>query len=184
MNSPDADLIDALKKAFGYKTDVEVAGFLNVDKQSIYLARHGKGSLGITQRFKIIDRILFQKTENLAIRCLPENLVLKIQEIRQLQHQQSALKETENGYPSDADSKLLDLYKDFRRFKTDSEMADAIGIKRQSISMVRTGKNKLGSLPRLRIFRDVWNEDITDLETALESSDSLLKMVQNYIDTK
>jgi hypothetical protein len=39
-------------------------------------------------------------------------------------------------------------------------------------------------VPRLRIFRDVWNEDIKHLEEALESSEALLKMVQDYSSAK
>lgn len=57
----DKDLIDAIKHAFDFKTDIEVANFLDIDKQTIYLARSKKCPLGIKQRFKIIDRILEYK---------------------------------------------------------------------------------------------------------------------------
>lgn len=179
----DKELIDALKQAFGYQTDVEVAGFLGVDKQSIYLARHGLSPLGIRQRFKIIDKVLYRKTENLAFRCLPENLVKKILDLRRGQHENWALKETEDNSARPEDAQLLDLYKEFRGLKTDKEMAEILGIKRQSISMVRTGRSRLGQLPRLRIFRDVWGEDIHLVEEALESSEVLLKMIREHIST-
>ena len=175
----DAKLIDALKQALGYTTDVEVAGFLGVDKQMVYQARHGISSLGQRQRFKIIDRVLYRRTENLALRCLPANLVKRILELRKAQYEGWALSETEEGDPLPADAQLLDLYKQFRNLRTDAEMAKVLGIKRQSISMVRTGRSKLGPLPRLRIFRDVWQEDIADIEVALESSEALLEMINN-----
>ncbi len=180
----DNELIDALKQAFGYKTDVEVAGFLGVDKQTVYAARHGITPLGDRQRFKIIDKVAYKKSENLALRTLPKNLVKKILELRRDQQDNLALNETEEGSALPDDAQLMDLYKAYRGFRTDQEMADTLGIKRASISMVRTGRSKLGPLPRLRIFRDVWGEKIEHLEEALESSQALLKMVREYIDAK
>lgn len=180
----DAKLIDALKQAFEYSTDVEVAGFLGVDPHTIYMVRKGDYVLGERQRFKIMDKVLYRSTENLALRCLPKNLAQRIFEIRRDQAQRWALKETEDGAPPIEDSQLLGIYKEFRGFKTDKEMAEVLGIKPQSISMVRSGKNRLGPLPRLRIFRDVWGESVDDLEAALQSSEALLKMVNKYIEDR
>ena len=180
----DDELIDALKLAFGYKSDVEVAGFLGVDKQTVYAARHGITPLGERQRFKIINKVAYRKTENLALRALPKSLIEKILEIRRDQQEHWALGETEDGPSIAEDSQLMDLYKTFRGFRTDQEMADTLGIKRSAISNVRTGRSKLGPLPRLRMFRDVWGEKIEHLEEALESSQALLKMVREYIDAK
>jgi ribonucleotide monophosphatase NagD (HAD superfamily) len=72
----------------------------------------------------------------------------------------------------------------FRGFTTDVQMAKELGIKRNTISMVRTGRSRLGPLPRLRIYRDVYDEDTSELEEALESSDALLRMVRKYISMK
>jgi hypothetical protein len=78
---------------------------------------------------------------------------------------------------------LIDLYKSFGRFKTDTEVANALGLKQNTISMVRKSKSGLGPLPRLRIFRDVWKVDIDELEEALESSEVMLNLLKNYIES-
>ncbi len=176
-------LIDSLKQAFGYTTDAQIAEFLSVDRQTIYNVRSGIAKLGERQRFKILDRVLYHKTENLALRCLPKSLVEKIQQIRKDQHEAWVFPVMEVGSPATDDALLLDTYKEFRGLRTDQEMAEILRIKRNAISMVRSGRNRLGPLPRLRIFRDVWGESIDHIEEAINSSEALLKLIREFDST-
>jgi hypothetical protein len=111
---------------------------------------------------------------------LPKSLVEKIQQIRKDQHEGWVFPVTETGSPATDDALLLDAYKEFRGLRTDQEMAEILRIKRSAISMVRTGRNRLGPLPRLRIFRDVWGESIDHIEDAINSSEALLKLIREF----
>lgn len=185
VNLVSTELIDALKQAFGYKTDLEVAGYLGVDKQTIYFIKKGDRSLGPRQRLKILDRVLYRKFENRILRTLlPEYLAEAIIEIRQEQGQNWALPETLPGNPHPEDGQLLDLYKRHMELPNDEAVSQRLGIKPQSISTVRTGRARLGPLPRLRIFRDVLGEDISTIEEALESTDVLLKLIRDYTEAR
>lgn len=212
----DAELIDLVKQTFNYDTDVQVAGFLGVTKDTVSAIRNNRTVVGEGLRFAILDKLLvldkiaYRKGENalfregkgngedrrepqnaetddlqhrsLASACSPKVLLIRLREWqreqRQAQHDRWALKEIEDGPPVSEDAELLDLYKEFKQFETDAEVAKTLGIKRNSISMVRHGRSRLGPLPRLRIYRDVYGRDTSKLEAALESSDALLNLMK------
>lgn len=69
------------------------------------------------------------------------------------------------------DGELLEVYKVFKGCATDTELANLLGIKRQSISMVRSGRNKLRTSALLKIFEDVMDVGHLGLQTAVQSSD-------------
>lgn len=212
----DVELIELVKQTFNYDTDIQVAGFLGVTKDTISAIRNKRTVVGEGLRFTILDKlfvldkIAFRKGENaifkqgeeggesrrephyakpdeseqrsLVSACSPEVLLNRLREWqhkqRQAQHDRWALKEIEDGPPVSEDAELLDLYKEFKQFETDAEVAKTLGIKRNSISMVRHGRSRLGPLPRLRIYRDVYGRDTSKLEAALESSDALLNLMK------
>jgi hypothetical protein len=214
----DVEVIDMVKQAFNYDTDIEVAGFLGVTKDTISAIRNTRSVAGEQVRLTILDKlfaldkIAYRKGENglfsvvkaganrddepldaelvgsdgksLVSACSPKALLGKLyswrDEQRQAQHERWALKEIENGPPVSEDAELLDLYKEYKHFETDAEVAKTLGIKRNSISMVRHGRSRLGPLPRLRIYRDVHGRDTSELEAALESSQALLNLMKSY----
>lgn len=215
----DVELIDLVKTTFKYETDIQVAGFLGVTKDTISAIRNTRSVVGEQVRLTILDKlfaldkIAFRKGENalfsvakaggnsddepldaelveseknsLFSACSPKALLSKLyhwrNEQRQAQYERWALKEIEDGTPISEDAELLDLYKEYRQFATDAEVAETLGIKRNSISMVRHGRSRLGPLPRLRIYRDVHGRDTSDLEAALESSEALLNLMKSFL---
>jgi transcriptional regulator with XRE-family HTH domain len=213
----DAELIDLVKQTFNYDTDVQVAGFLGVTKDTVSAIRNNRTVVGEGLRFTILDKLLvldkiaYRKGENILFResetegedrrepqdagtddlqhrslasaCSPKVLLIRLREWRreqrQAQHDRWALKETEDGPPESEDAELLNLYKEYRQFDTDAQVSKTLGIKRNSISMVRHGRSRLGPLPRLRIYRDVYGRDTSKLEAALESSEALLNLMKH-----
>lgn len=182
----NAALLDQLKKGFGYKTDVEVAGFLGVSKETISQVRQGVLGLSLGQRMKIMDRLTSIRTRDLMERITPEHLAHELHRLSLRGAERLALDELEKGEPTAVDVKLIELFKTYGQdenlFKTDKEMATFLGLKRASISGVRTGKSKLGSLPRLRILKVIYPEaDVEQIEKGIESSEYLLKLIEEHI---
>lgn len=182
----NAALLDQLKVGFGYKTDVEVAGFLGVTKETISQIRHGELGLSISQRMKLMDRLTSIKTRNLLERITPERLSSELHRLSLRGAERLALAELENGKPTPVDVQLIELFKTYGQdenlFRTDNEMATYLGLKRASISGVRTGKSRLGPLPRLRILKVICPEaDIEQIEKGIESSEYLLTLIKEHI---
>jgi hypothetical protein len=55
-------------------------------------------------------------------------------------------------------------------------LASLLGIKRQSISMVRSGRNDLGPIPLLKIFEDVTGQHELGLQAAVQSSEAMMNL--------
>ena len=53
----DEDLIDLLKESFDFKTDAELAKFLNVGANSLSMVRTRKGKLGLKPRLRILNKL-------------------------------------------------------------------------------------------------------------------------------
>lgn len=199
ISPSDTELVELVKTAFGYQTDTELAGFLGVRKETISAIRTGRSQIGEGLRFTILDKILLldkvayrfienkilfpQKNTNISLSSefSPTSLRARLIALRRKQHESWALPEIEKGAPAPEDGLLLDIYKAHKGFATDDELATSLGIKRNSVSMVRHGHSKLGALPRLRIYRDATGGDTTNLEAALESSENLLKLLKQML---
>jgi hypothetical protein len=70
-------------------------------------------------------------------------------------------------------------------FKTDKEMATFLGLKRASISGVRTGKSKLGPLPRVRMLKAINPEtDIDQILNGIESNQCLIELIEKHIEIR
>jgi transcriptional regulator with XRE-family HTH domain len=88
----------------------------------------------------------------------------------------------EDGESPEADRQLLALIKKFADCETDEELANKIGLKRASLSMVRKGKAKFGVYPRLKMLKLLDPEaNLDEFEKALESSEELLIIVNQII---
>jgi transcriptional regulator with XRE-family HTH domain len=165
--------------------------------------------LTILQKVRAFDRLAYRTTEDFLlnkaesslnkslnsafakkIAAYPDlaltakNLINKVREIRRNQQELWFHPDGETSIKSDSDNEdneLLNLYKAFRGFQTDADMAAVLGIKRNSLSTVRAGRSRLGPIPLLHIYRDFFNENIIELEAALKSSSDLLVLVQKKL---
>jgi transcriptional regulator with XRE-family HTH domain len=208
----DVELIDLIKTSFRYETDLEVAGFLGVNKDTISAIRNNRTAIGeslrltILEKCRSLDRVLYRKAEDFLLRISAGDASIrrrsgdiqieaqssnsifsvktlrdKLLELRADQKDRWALEELVDGSTLSEDATLIDLYKAHKNISTDLELAKILGIKRNSISMVRHGRSRLGPLPRLRIYRDAFGEDTSELESALESSEALLALLKKAV---
>lgn len=182
----NAELLDRLKAGFGYKTDVEVAGFLGLNKDTVSQIRQGLQGLSIGQRFKIMDRLSNIQIRNLLEKIAPDHLSQEIHRLSLRGAERLAFEETEAGKPKEIDVKLIDLFKSYGQeldiFHTDREMADFLGLKRATISSVRTGKTRLGPLPRLRMLKIILsNADTEQIEQGVQSNEYLFGLIEDHI---
>jgi DNA-binding XRE family transcriptional regulator len=175
----DVELLDLLKVYLGYRTDVQLADYLKLSKHAIYKIRANELNLGHLQRFKILDKLGYLATvsyiKSLAPRHLAETIAEQIQDKAAI----IALSKIKDGESTEADIQLVALIKKFTNSKTDEELANKIGLKRNSLSMVRKGKAKFGLYPRLKILKLLDpNVNIDEFEKAMESSEELLVIVK------
>ncbi|ASF45485.1 hypothetical protein [Methylovulum psychrotolerans] len=180
MNS-DIELLDALKGYLGYKTDVQLADYLKLTRHAIYKIRANEVKLGNLQRLKILDKLGYLSAvsfiQSLAPKYLAEVIAEKIQDHAAI----IALADIKDGESPEADAQLLALVKKLIKSDTDEELANLIGLKRTSLSMVRKAKARFGLYPRLKILKLLDpNINLDDFEKALESSDELLKLVKEF----
>lgn len=180
----DAALLDKLKEGFGYLTDVELAGFLGITKDSVSVIRRGENGLSNAQRIKVMDRLESIRVRDLVMRMAPENLAVRIKELSQNGASKLALNSLEKGEANPTDIELIDLFKTHFGYKSDQLLADFLGVKRNTISMVRSGKSRLGPLPRLRMLKQIDVEDVTDIERGIESSEYLINLIDEHIKMK
>jgi transcriptional regulator with XRE-family HTH domain len=203
----NAELLDKLKEGFGYKTDLEVAGFLGVTKETVSQIRRGLMELGAIQRFKIMDRLVSIEIRDLLAKIASENLANELIRLSHRGAENLAFRETLDYVPFNDetteqskddkmvydsmthDIELIRLFKEHgchgNAFATDKEMADVLGLKRTSISSIRSGKGRLGPLPRLRMLKAIHPEADTDqIERGIESSEYLLTLINKHIEMK
>lgn len=174
---PDSDLLDAIKNEFDWRTDLQVAKFLGLSKDAISLVRGG-AKLGRRQRIKLYDRLRFCQVRNLVARIAPDYLSARLIAASRRGSERLGLPETEPG-PADAiDIALLDQFKRFGKFSSDSDLAKFLGIRRNTISMVRSGRSRLGPLPRLRMLSLIDEQPVAEAEQAIESSEFLLSLIK------
>ncbi|HLF97359.1 MAG TPA: hypothetical protein VI457_09465 [Methylococcaceae bacterium] len=179
----DVELLDLIKKQQKFRTDIELAGYLKLKKSMISAIRTGVTSLGPLQRLKILDHIQFLKVSNWVERLSPEGLAKAIRSHVENNALAIALPATEKGEPPEADIQLLSLIKSFKQCEKDEQLAPLLGLKRNALSMIRTGKAKFGLLPRVKILR-MLDPDIRleTFEEALQSSETLLQIAKEHIE--
>ena len=180
MNS-DVDLLDALKRYLEYKTDVQLANYLKLTRHAIYKIRAREVQLGNLQRLKVLDNLGYLTAVSPINSIAPKYLAEVIAERLQDHETAIALAKIEDSESPEVDAQLLTLIKKLIKSETDEELANLIGLKRSSLSMVRKGKARFGLNPRLKILKLLDpNINIEDFERVLESSDELLKWVHGF----
>ncbi len=174
-NFNDTKLLDLIKKGFDIPNDAQVAIFLGITKTTIHSIRHGKAKFGIMQRLKLLDKIAFLKTRSIVESIFPEKLSLAIRESsNRLAHKN--IKKTDNP-----DAELLEILKKKYKFSTDAELAEFLGLARNTISMVRKGRTSLGPIPKLKILNTVDSFDLEKLESIINSTDLLSEEIKQWI---
>lgn len=177
----DAALLDILKEGFGLGSDARIADFLGITRTTIHSVRHGKARLGIMQRLKIMDHIGFLHSRQWLESILPEQLSERIRRSSHaLAQRQANARQRPQPTPT-PDGELIDLVQSARGFRTDTELADFLGVARNTISNVRAGRASLGPRPRLRILNSFAPFDTERVDAVLDSPDALAQAVREWI---
>lgn len=207
MDKPtNAELLDKLKEGFGYRTDLEVAGFLSVNKETVSQIRRGILELSTAQRLKIMDRLWSIRVRDLLAKMAPESLANQLitlshkgadwlafgnEPLCEFSQEGHARSLDQNEHPEGIltdDIALIELFKKHGcnggPFATDKEMADVLGLKRNTISSIRKGA-RLGPLPRLKMLKALNpNVGTEEVEKGIESSEYLLELLIRHLEMK
>jgi DNA-binding XRE family transcriptional regulator len=161
---------------------VQLGDYLKLSKHTICKIRANEVNLGHKQRFKILDKLGYLAAVSLITSIAPKHLAETIAERAEDRTAIIALANIQDGESPEADMQLLALIKKFTNSETDEDLAEKIGLKRASLSMVRNGKAKFGLYPRLKILKLLdLNADLERFERALESSEELLIIVNEML---
>jgi transcriptional regulator with XRE-family HTH domain len=175
MSMNDTYLLDAIQLRFSLKNDSQVAQFLGITRTTIHNIRNNtKTRLGIKQRLKLLDKIGFFEMDSITTKRLIEIIISTAdkQVINQFKNQSFCTE----------DARLLAFVKDVFVFGTDEKLAKFLGIARNTVSMVRTGRTSLGSMPKLKILNKSCPFKLAKVENNILSTDVLINTVINYSD--
>lgn len=175
----DIELIDYLKTSLNYRSDAQLAEeYLNISRHAIYRIRAGAMDLGSMPRLKVIEKTGYLRSvthiKSLAAKNLAEEIARRIEDYAAIM----ALSKIDDDESYGAHQQLLKLIKPFLTSRIDEELANAIGLKRTSVSMVRKGKSKFGIYPRLKILQLLDPEaNLDELQRVIDSSEELLRIL-------
>lgn len=193
-----AAVFDFLKISLGFESDNQLSSWLGISRDSLSGIRTGRLPMGENIRFLILDKWWTQlrhrqmadssavpygegahpTTKNGVTGFNVEALLKAINtQLDTLGTEASPAVTAGDSGSKSADGELLGAYKALKGCATDTELANLLGIKRQSVSMVRSGKNGLGPLPLLRLYEDLVGGDELGLQSAVQSSDALLNLL-------
>ncbi len=178
----DNELLDVLKTGFGLRSDAQVADFLGITRTTIHSVRHGRARLGILQRLKILDHIGFLHSRQWLENLLPAQLSARIRRSSHARAQRQVRARQRLERDLGVEGELLDLVQDACGLRTDTELADFLGVARNTVSNVRAGRASLGPRPRLRILNQFAPFDTERVDAVLESTDALIQAVQEWVD--
>lgn len=181
----DADLLDEIKRGFKLKNDSELAGFLGVTRATIHNCRFAADRrLGPKARFSVLDRIAFLRTKNITGQWLGAisntELARRIVDWSIKTGQKRALRNIPADAVEVAEKELIDIAKIAFECDTDDELADILGIARNTISAVRNGRTSLGLDPRMMILNRIEPFDIERVKHVLDSTDDLIEEIRAW----
>jgi len=179
----DALLLDEIKSGFGLKNDAELAGFLGVTRATIHNVRfEDKRRLGPKARFRVLDHIAFLRSRNVAGQWTEaianKSLATKLINASNSFARNKALKHIPADSNEVAEKDLIEVVKDAFNCSSDDELAEILGIKRNTISAIRHGKTTLGLDPRLKILNKIEPFEIERLQNTLNTTDELIEVLR------
>ena len=193
----DAAVFDYLKESIGLESDTELVSWLGISRDSLSGIRTGRLPMGDAIRFQILNKWWAELrpasvglpelaaqaikphvgTQNTAVFC-SASLLPKLQlRLKEMGKEVPGAAGSDPAKSMPVDGELLGAYKVYKGCATDAQMGTLLGIKRQSISMVRSGRNGLGPIPLLKIFEDVMGAGDLGLQAAVQSSEALLGLI-------
>lgn len=178
----ETELLDVLKTTFRLSSDAQVAAFLGITRATTHRVRHGQGRLGIQQRLKILDHIGFLDKRQWLNRLRPERLNERIRCSSHALRQRQVRAPQRIERDLDAEGELLDLVQDACGLRTDTELAEFLGVARNTLSNVRAGRSSLGPRPRLRILNRFAPFDTERVDAVLDSTEVLIDAVREWAD--
>ncbi len=181
----DANLLDAIKAGFGLKNDSELAGFLGVTRTTIHNVRYNNRRLGLRPKFRVLDHIAFLKArgsiESWAERLTNAHLAGKIRAGSQTLARIQAKKNVPSDSAEVAEKDLIEEAKEAFACSSDEELAEILGVARNTISAIRNGDTSLGPEPRLRILNRIEPFEFEQLQKVLTSTDDLIEAIRAWV---
>jgi len=176
----DERLLDEIRDGFGLKNDSELATFLGLTRTTIHNVRFKGAKLGLKSRMLVLDRIGFLRVANWTQRIAPASLAGAIHAGNEHLTQQNIAGPPPADAAQVAEVDLIEVIKQTFGFENDVDLANFLGVARNTISMVRSGKSALGPKPRLRILNRIAPFAIEDVERALENTDELIEVIRDW----
>lgn len=176
----DIELINSIKNGFGFSTDVELAAFLGVSGGNINLVRNHNGKLGPIAKIKCLDRLAFLGVRNWVERISTKYIAERLNEMSKEQARNIAHSKLIIELNSISDESLPDRLRVALGINSDQELANLLGIKRHTISMVRSGKSKLGHIPRLKILEIVEGLPAVEILKAISDNQLLINLLLKH----
>ncbi len=180
----DARVLDEIKIRFNLNSDADLAALLGVTRTTIHNIRNKGGRLGFKSKLLLIDKIAYLRpaecVETWAGKLTTASLLSKIRHKNQeITLKKSAQEITEESIVV-ADKDLIDEVKAAFSCTTDQELAEMLGVARNTISAIRSGSTSLGPQPRLRILHLIEPFDIEAMHEALNSTDKLTELIKDW----
>lgn len=180
--SVEAQILDIVKQHLGVESDAQLGITLGIGRDSLSGIRTGRLPMGESIRFVLLQawwnarqgRGVHDESHEFAAQTLAAQVQVRL---KAGTHEDEAVVQDASEFSS-ADAVLLEMYKRYKQSRTDQEVAQWLGIKRHSLSMVRSGRNRLGPVPLLRIYTEIHQAQHLGLEEAVGSSAGLLRLLQ------
>ena len=191
-----ATLIDEIRRGFDLPSDVAVAAFLGLSAPAVHQIRAGKMGLSPVQRLrvldkltlldklKVLDRVGSLRVRGLLERIAPEFLTRKLWEVNREIANRVANKRLSSSVAPTPDAELIDAFKAHCGYATDAELAEALGLARQTMSSVRAGRTTLGPRPRLRMLNRLQPFELELVESVLDSTDVLVDLIRRVAEAE
>ena len=181
----DAKLLDEIKSGFNLKNDAELAGLLGVTRTTIHNVRHKNRRLGLKPKFRVLDHIAFLKVrgtlETWAEKLTTVSLANKIRGGSEAIAQRRANKSIPADSAEVAEKDLIEEAKVAFGCSNDDQLAEILGVARNTISAIRSGDTTLGPEPRMRILNRIEPFEIEQLQKVLKSTDDLIEAIRTWV---
>lgn len=175
----DVALLDAVKAGFELRTDAELAGLLGITRGALYTVRHKTGRLGPKAKLVVLDKIGFLGIRNWVERLTADYISRRLHEMSVNQARSIAKKNIPVDNDHVAELSLPDEIRKALNIYSDESLAKFLGVNRNTISMVRTGKSRFGIGPKLRILQELDEINPDQVAEILADPDMLIQAIRD-----